>query len=183
MFPIYIKAIRLSQAHSRIESAQNPISLNQAYAYAYLACILLFFSYAGMYREKEARRSAGFSISSVLIVSTQRRHMCEKRLAIHANSFRKFNRRIRRLCRMVVGSFVRSWCEQRRDKDRGVWRVAKGEVKGDRKQKVESKRRREKGGWPRGKSGESEPGRERIAETRKESESRVECVAMEPSMH
>ena len=63
---------------------------------------------AYIHREKEACRSAGFSISSVLIVSTQRRHMCGKRLAIHANSFRKFNRRIRRLCRMVVRSFVRS---------------------------------------------------------------------------
>ena len=65
--------------------------------------------------------------------------MCGKRLAIHANSFRKFNRRIRPRC-AVWSSFVRSSCEQPRDKEEEAGR---GEVKGG-KQKIESKRKRER---------------------------------------
>ena len=77
--------------------------------------------------------------------------MCGKRLAIHANSFRKFNRRIRPRC-AVWSSFVRSSCEQPRDKDEERERereeeeeeeAGRGEVKGG-KQKIESKRKRER---------------------------------------
>lgn len=101
--------------------------------------------------------------------------MCGKRLAIHANSFRKFNRRIRRRC-AVWSPFVRSSCEQPRDKD-GEWergrggggggRTGRGQGRPETKDRIEEKERKMSG--PGGmEGGVNGNGQERI-ETRKES--------------
>lgn len=99
--------------------------------------------------------------------------MCGKRLAIHANSFRKFNRRIRPRC-AVWSSFVRSSCEQPRDKDEererkreGGGRKGRGQGR-ETKDRIEEKERKMSGqgggdgGWRVNGNGQ-----ERI-ETRKE---------------
>lgn len=120
----------------------------------------------GCIAKKEACRWAGFPIFTVLIVSTQQRHMCGKRLAIHANSFRKFNRRIRPRC-AVWSSFVRSWCEQPRDKDRKRERKRRRRRKGrgqgrpETKDRIEEKERKMSGqGIVVGVEGECQRARE-----------------------